>query len=67
MTGPSGLAGHLGFRFSFNLAIKAAIKAAKRSWRAILAAGFAFLINRECTFGDIKGPTLDCPRGPQVS
>jgi hypothetical protein len=35
----TGLAGHLSFRFSFNLAIKTA-KTAKRRWRAALTAGF---------------------------
>jgi hypothetical protein len=39
------LAGHLSFRYSFNPAIKAAIKTAKiakRSWRAALEASFPF-------------------------
>jgi hypothetical protein len=43
------LAGHLNFRYAFNLAIKAAsktAKVAKRSWRAALEAGFPFSRHR---------------------
>jgi hypothetical protein len=49
VSGPSGLAGRLSLRFSFN----PAIKIAKRGWRAALTAGFRFQQHGH-TFGDPK-------------
>jgi hypothetical protein len=52
VSGPSGLAGRLSLRFSFNPAIKTA-KIAKCGWRAALTAGFPFQQHGH-TFGDPK-------------